>query len=102
MQGIAFFATPHRGGNAATLGDVVAKAASFVMGSGRNDMIKNLKKESKVLAQLTADFSHQYEEFQFLSVVESIDLLQAPMNPIRTASPYLPTYLLYDIWCTGA
>jgi hypothetical protein len=86
VQGIAFFATPHRGGNGVTLGDVVARTASFVLGSGQNDMVRNLRTGSKALAQLSADFSHQYEDFQFLSVIESVDLIQAPMNPIRTAS----------------
>jgi hypothetical protein len=87
VHSISFFATPHRGGNGVTIGDIVAKTASFVMGGGRNDMVRNLKKQSKVLAQLSADFSHQYEEFQFLSVIESMDLVHAPLNPIATASP---------------
>ena len=83
-QGVVFFATPHRGGNGATLGEVAANACSFISGSARNELVKSLKKKSKSLAQLSADFAHQYEDYQFLSVIESRPLVTAPMNPVRT------------------
>lgn len=83
-RGIVFFATPHRGGNGTTLGEVAGRAAAFLTGSGRNDLVKSLKKKSKYLAQLSADFSHQYEDYQFLTVVESRPLFRTPLTPVRT------------------
>lgn len=99
-RSIVFFAVPHRGGNGTTIGDVVASAMSYLSGGGRNDLIKSLKKSSKLLAYLSADFGHQYEDYHFLSVIESQPLFRVPMNPIRTVgfpvrlrcSPYLTNF----------
>jgi hypothetical protein len=83
-RSIVFFAVPHRGGNGTTIGDVVASAVSYLSGGGRNDLIKSLSKSSKPMAYLSADFGHQYEDYQFLSIIESQPLLKLPMNPTRT------------------
>jgi hypothetical protein len=77
-KGIAFFATPHRGGRGTTLGEVASKSVNFLSGSSRNDIIKCLKENSPYLAQLAADFAHQYEDYQFLSIVESRNLYNVP------------------------
>jgi hypothetical protein len=65
-QGITFFATPHRGGNGATLGRVAAKALSFMSGYGRNDLVKSLKKKSKTFSVVFGGFRPPTRRFPFL------------------------------------
>jgi hypothetical protein len=80
---ITFFGTPHRGGNGATLGEIVANIASFCAGSGRNDLVKSLRKDSKFLVQLNADFKHLYEDFEYLSIVETKGPFKLPVRMVR-------------------
>ena len=84
---MAFFATPHKGGNGASLGDRVANVVTFLSGNLRNDILKMLNKDSKHLANLTADFAHQTEDYRFLTVAETLGLVKAP---IRSVCPLLP------------
>ncbi|ORY01196.1 hypothetical protein BCR34DRAFT_442403, partial [Clohesyomyces aquaticus] len=74
-RAIAFFATPHKGGNGASLSDRVASVTAFITGNRRNDILKILNPDSKHLANLTADFSHQYEDYQFFTVSETMGLI---------------------------
>jgi hypothetical protein len=75
-------AVPKRGGNGTTLGQIAVNAVTFFSGS-RNDLVESLKKDSKYLAHLSADFAHQNEDYNFLSVVETRGMLK---TPIRTVS----------------
>lgn len=81
-KALVFFATPHRGGNGTTLGQIAANAATFFSGNLRNDLVESLRKNSKYLAQLSADFSHQYEDYDFISVVETRGLIKAPFRTV--------------------
>lgn len=74
---------PHRGGNGAVIGNVLAKSISLFSGAPSNDLIESLKKSSKYLAQTSADFAHQLEEYEFLSVIETRGRFAIP---IRTVS----------------
>ncbi|KAH6683908.1 hypothetical protein B0J14DRAFT_571676 [Halenospora varia] len=69
--GIAFFATPHRGGNNATLGNIVAKIAKTVMWNPGNTFMDHLKKNSLFTENLTNEFKHQYEDYSILSFYET-------------------------------
>lgn len=75
--GIAFFATPHRGGNFTKFGDVAASIARACLRNPRNTFIESLKKDSLLNDELEADFRHQSEDFQFLSFYETL-----PLGPI--------------------
>lgn len=55
---------------------------AFFTGNLRNDMLKLLNQSSKHLANLTVDFSHQYEDYQFLTVSETLGLVKAPVRTI--------------------
>jgi hypothetical protein len=83
-KAITFFATPHKGGNGASLGERAANIIKFFTGNLRNDILKLLNGHSKHLANLTADFAHQYEDYQFLTVSETLGL--AKKGPVRTVS----------------
>ena len=80
--GIVFFATPHRGGNGATIGQVAANVARIVTGSDRNDLVKSLQKNSPFLAHLTADFKHISDDYSYLSIVESRGIFRAPFRTV--------------------
>ncbi|KAI9768271.1 MAG: hypothetical protein M1839_004165 [Geoglossum umbratile] len=85
-KAIVFFATPHRGGNGTTLGQIAVNASTFFSGNLRNDLVDTLRKDSKYLAQISADFAHQYEDYEFLSVVETKGLMKAPIRTIVVES----------------
>ena len=70
--GIAFFGTPHQGGNQATLGDIAAKIARAVLSSPGNTFMEHLKKDSLFSENLTNDFKHQYEDYHILSFYETM------------------------------
>lgn len=44
---LVFFATPHRGGNHAIVGDVVARIGRVVLSRPENDLVDALKKDSE-------------------------------------------------------
>lgn len=81
---IVFFGTPHRGGNGATLGQIAVNIVGFFTGSGRNDLVKSLQKNSPFLAHLTADFKHVYEDFNYLSIVETRGMLRVPPRTVSS------------------
>lgn len=80
---VVLFWTPHRGGNGATLGQLAANIVRLFTGGDRNELVKSLQKDSLFLAHLTADFKHMYEDFDYLSIVETRGMLRGPP---RTAS----------------
>ncbi|KAI2633761.1 hypothetical protein GGS26DRAFT_554645 [Hypomontagnella submonticulosa] len=69
--GIAFFSTPHRGGNHAGIGSVVAKIARSVLGNPSNTFMDALRDGSSFLDIITDDFRQLIEDFQFLSFYET-------------------------------
>jgi hypothetical protein len=81
-RALVFFATPHRGGNGASLGDRAASIVTFFTGNLRNNILELLNKSSKHLADLTADFSHQYEDYHFLTISETLGLMKAPVRTV--------------------
>lgn len=68
--GIAFFGTPHKGGNHAEVGDMVAKIARSLSGSPSNSFMDALKNNS-TLNTITSDFRQLLEDFQFLTFYET-------------------------------
>jgi hypothetical protein len=84
-KSIVFFATPHRGGNNTTIGQIAVNVVKFFTGNLKNDLVESLQKNSKTLAQLSADFSHQYEDYNFVSVVETKGLIKAPFRTVSSA-----------------
>lgn len=75
--GLVFFATPHRGGNHAKLGDLATKIARSVLFEPRNTFMDNLKHNSLFSEHLQDEFRHQYEDYQILSFYET-----RPMGPM--------------------
>lgn len=83
-KALVFFGTPHRGGNGAVLGEVLRNITIYLSGNERNEFLAVLQKNSEFLTRLTADFRNQYEDYEFLSVVESRGARQVPMAPTST------------------
>ena len=81
-RALIFFGTPHRGGNGTTLGQTAAGVVKFFTGNRSNDLVETLKESSKYLAHLTADFAHQYEDYEFLSIIETRGLLRVPLRTV--------------------
>jgi hypothetical protein len=69
--GIAFFSTPHRGGNLAKLGDIAAFIVRAVLQNPKNTFIEALKKDS-LFADKANDFRHQQEDYHILSFYETL------------------------------
>ncbi|KAI0881123.1 uncharacterized protein GGS22DRAFT_192610 [Annulohypoxylon maeteangense] len=69
--GIVFFGTPHKGGNHAGMGDMVAKIARSILGNPNNTFMSSLKKDSQFLDTITDDFRQLLEDFQILSFYET-------------------------------
>jgi hypothetical protein len=55
--GIAFFGTPHRGGNHAKLGDIVARVWGGVVREPRNDFMEALKKRFTIFQRTNSGLS---------------------------------------------
>lgn len=70
--GIAFFGTPHQGGNSAKLGAIAASIARGVLQNPSNTFMKALKKDSLFSDSLVRDFRHQLEDYYVLSFVETL------------------------------
>jgi hypothetical protein len=70
--GIAFFGTPHRGGNNARLGDVAAKVWRGFVGSPTNSFLEALKKDSLYSNELIQDFRFLLEHYHILSFYETL------------------------------
>jgi hypothetical protein len=72
--GIAFFGTPHQGGNFAKLGDMVASIVRGVLGNLKNTFMEALKKDSSLLDTLVDNFRHQVEDYDVLSFYETLQM----------------------------
>ncbi|KAK6952740.1 hypothetical protein Daesc_005034 [Daldinia eschscholtzii] len=68
--GIAFFGTPHRGGNNAEIGGVVANIARSLLGNPSNTFMSAVK-EGTFLDLIEDDFRQLLESFQILTFYET-------------------------------
>ena len=69
--GIAFFGTPHLGGNHAALGAVLLQIVNFATRKTGNKLVRDLEKSSQFLDKLNEDFKHQREDFSFVNFQET-------------------------------
>ncbi|KAG7402509.1 Protein SERAC1 [Fusarium oxysporum f. sp. rapae] len=67
---LVFFATPHQGGNYASLGDIVAKIVRTGMSRPRNDLLVALKKNSDLATQRFEQARHLPERCLVVSFYE--------------------------------
>ena len=88
--GIAFFGTPHRGGNYAKLGDIAASITRGLLRNPSNTFMEALKKDSLFSDTLVEDFRHQLEDYYVLSFYETLPMEK--LGLVRTEI-YLPDCL---------
>ncbi|KAA6411567.1 MAG: hypothetical protein FRX48_04847 [Lasallia pustulata] len=72
--GIAFFGTPHQGGNFAKLGDIAASIIRGVLRNPSSTFMEALKKDSLFSDTLVGDFRHQLEDYHVLSFFETLPM----------------------------
>jgi hypothetical protein len=73
-RGLAFFATPHAGGNSSlvTLGSVCANIINCVSGSLPNDIMDAVTAGSVYADTLEENWKHQLNDYRILSFYEGI------------------------------
>ncbi len=69
--GIAFFGTPHRGGEFVKLGDIAATIARGLLRNPKNTFLEALKADSLFADDLVQDFRQQLEDYYVLSIYET-------------------------------
>lgn len=79
-HGIAFFATPHRGGNLASLGKILSDIVNKSTRNPPSKLIEALQEGSEFLDRLDANFRHQLEDYSFVSFFET--QYYGPLNVI--------------------
>lgn len=67
---LVFFATPHQGGNYASVGDAAAAIARAVLRNPRNDLVEALKSSSNEVVRRSEQFRHLTEKFLVVSFFE--------------------------------
>ena len=67
---LVFFATPHQGGNYATVGDVAARIVRAGLRKPNNDLVKSLKSSSNEATRRFEQFRHLNEKFLVISFYE--------------------------------
>jgi hypothetical protein len=72
--GIAFFGTPHQGGNLAKLGDIASTIVRGVLRNPSNSLMDALRKDSGFVQSLQGDFQHQLEDYKVLSFYETLPM----------------------------
>ncbi|SLM39419.1 WD40/YVTN repeat-like-containing domain, partial [Lasallia pustulata] len=72
--GIAFFGTPHQGGNFTKLGDIAASIIRGVLRNPSSTFMEALKKDSLFSDALVEDFRHQLEDYHVLSFFETLPM----------------------------
>jgi protein SERAC1 len=90
--GIVFFATPHRGGNHAKLGDIVASVAKGMLRMPDSTFMEALKKDSLFADGIIQDFRHLLEDFFVLSFFETLPYKKIGL--VRCGHPSLSTLTL--------
>jgi triacylglycerol esterase/lipase EstA (alpha/beta hydrolase family) len=75
-RGVIFFATPHRGGHGATLGDHMAKICRALSGDVRNNILEALRKDSMFASDINKDFARRARalEFRVLNFIENLPI----------------------------
>lgn len=68
---LAFFGTPHRGGNFANVGNTAASIVRKLIGNPRNDLVKGLKKHLDMATKRCEEFRHLSDRFTILSFWET-------------------------------
>ena len=94
--GIAFFGTPHQGGNFATLGDVAASIVRGVLLNPKNSFMEALKRDSLFSQTLIDDFRHRLEDYHILSFYETL-----PMGSLGLVSWFSFVYSTVKLNCPG-
>jgi protein SERAC1 len=69
-RGIAFFGTPHRGGNHADIGRVIAAIVAAITGNVKNNFMETLQKNSTIAADIHELFIQQAHDYQIVSFYE--------------------------------
>ena len=72
--GIAFFSTPHQGGNFTKLGDIAAPIVRGVLRNRSNSFMEALTKDSLFSNYLADDFRHSLEDYYVLSFFETLPM----------------------------
>jgi hypothetical protein len=67
---LVFFATPHRGGNYATIGDAISGIVRACMRKPSNDLIKSLKSGSDEATRRFEQSRHLNEKFLVINFYE--------------------------------
>ena len=80
--GIAFFGTPHQGGNHTYLGDIASSIARAVLRNPRPDFMEALKGDSLFADILVQHFRQLLEDYYILSFFET-----RPFKKLGTVSP---------------
>ncbi|KJK73836.1 hypothetical protein H634G_10883 [Metarhizium anisopliae BRIP 53293] len=70
---LVFFATPHQGGNYATVGDIVAKIVRKRMVKPSNDLLEALKKNSNEATKRSEQSRHVYEKCLVVNFCEGYE-----------------------------
>lgn len=69
--GLVFFATPHSGGNGASIADAAAKLCSALTGQAKNSLLETLEKAS-LLNEISKDhFRPQIGDYEVLTFMET-------------------------------
>ncbi|KAL9111404.1 MAG: hypothetical protein Q9187_007923, partial [Circinaria calcarea] len=71
-RAIAFFGTPHRGGNRADLGRILASIAVHLTGSVKNNFLETLQKNSTGAADIHELFKEQAQGYRIVSFYETL------------------------------
>lgn len=71
-KAIAFFGTPHRGGNHANLGSILADIARILTGNIKNNFMETLQKNSTGAADIHELFKEQAQEYLIVSFYETL------------------------------
>lgn len=86
--GIAFFGTPHQGGNFVKLGEIAASITRGVLRNPSNTLMEALKKDSLFSDTLVGDFRHQLEDYYVLSFYETRPIRKLGLVRTETCIPY--------------
>ncbi|KAL9116819.1 MAG: hypothetical protein Q9187_006653 [Circinaria calcarea] len=73
-RAIAFFGTPHRGGNRVDLGRILASIAVHLTGSVKNNFLETLQKNSTIAADIHELFKEQAQRYRIISFYETLPL----------------------------
>lgn len=75
-RGVVFFGTPHRGGNLATLGDLMARICRVVSGDVRNNIMEALRTDSMFAGDINKDFARRAMalELRVLNFIENLPI----------------------------